>query len=46
MFVAFDHVYRLVLVLYAGIPAFCKHLNRFTVDYCQIPAATCNSNKY
>ena len=34
------------LFLYAGIPAFCKHLNRFTVDYCQIPAATSNSNKY
>ena len=46
VFLAFDHVYRLVLVLYAGIPAFCKSLNRFMVDYCQIPAVTSNNNKY
>ena len=45
--IAFDHVYRLVLVFYTlEFQPFVTVFNRFMVDYCQIPAVTSNSNKY
>ena len=50
VFVVFDHGLQISFSFYMlefQPFAFCKSLNRFMVDYCQIPAVTqVTSNKY